>query len=131
MFLGWNRFTPHRTATDITKYRSAGRLPPAAYQGSISGLAFITGQVDLVYACSFRTDLFPSAQRQNEPVWYYKLDEIIYQGICNDMHVPLLALDYLRRKHTSFSYADELELWRPGQTRPFIEMVLNCLVRPF
>jgi hypothetical protein len=38
---------------------------------------------------------------QAEPVWYYQLDEIAYQRIRNDMHVPLLALDYLRKKNTS------------------------------
>jgi hypothetical protein len=64
---------------------------------------------------------------QTEPVWYYQLDEIVYQGIRNDVHVPLLALDYLRRKNTSFSYTDELELWRPTQPRPFIEVDLCCI----
>jgi hypothetical protein len=64
---------------------------------------------------------------QSEPRWCYKLDEIVYQGMRNDMQVPLLGLDYLRRKNRSFSYADELELWRPGQPNPFIEMDLCCI----
>jgi hypothetical protein len=62
-----------------------------------------------------------------EPVWYYQLDEIAYQGIRNDMHVPLLTLDYLRRKNKSFSYADELEIWKPNEPKPFIEIDLCCI----
>ena len=64
---------------------------------------------------------------QREPIWYYQLDEVAYQGILSDMHVPLLALDYLRRKNTSFSYTDELEVWRPNEPRPFIEIDLCCI----
>ena len=37
------------------------------------------------------------ALKQTEPAWYYQFDEVAYQGVRNDMHVPLLALDYLRR----------------------------------
>jgi len=64
---------------------------------------------------------------QAEPAWYYQLDEVVYQGIRNDMQVPLLTLDYLRRKNTSFSYADELELWKANAPRPFIEIDLCCI----
>ncbi len=63
----------------------------------------------------------------SEPGWYYQLDEIAYLGILNDSQVPLLALDYLRRQNTSFSYADELSFWRSDQPRPFIEIDLCCI----
>jgi hypothetical protein len=62
-----------------------------------------------------------------EPVWYYQLDEVVYQGLRNDMQVPLLALDYMRRGNRSFSYTDELEIWKPGERKPFIEIDLCCI----
>ncbi len=76
-----------------------------------------------------RTQTIGSKQTlgQAEPVWYYQLDEIAYLGIRNDMRVPLLALDYLRRKATSFSYAGEFELSRPNEPIPFIEIDLCCI----
>ncbi len=65
--------------------------------------------------------------QQPEPVWYYQLDEIVFQGIRNDMHIPLLTLDFLRRKNRSFSYADELEVWKPNEPKPLIEIDLCCI----
>jgi len=65
--------------------------------------------------------------REPEPVWHYQLDEVAYQGIRNDMHVPLLALDYMRKKDSRFSYADELEIYKQSSPRPFIEMDLCCI----
>ena len=48
-----------------------------------------------------------------EPQWYYKLDEIIYQGYLHNMSVPILTLDYLRRtSKTSFMYSPELDIRR-------------------
>jgi hypothetical protein len=35
------------------------------------------------------------------PLWFYKLNEIVFQGINSDMQVPLLTIDYL--KNTSKS----------------------------
>jgi hypothetical protein len=43
------------------------------------------------------------------------------------MHVPILALDYLRRNSKTFSYTDELEIWKPGKTLPLIEIDLCCI----
>lgn len=74
-----------------------------------------------------QTILSQQALKQPEPVWYYKLDEIAFQGLRNDMHVPLLTLDYLRRKNPRFAYVDEIELWKPGADRPFIEIDLCCI----
>ena len=74
-----------------------------------------------------QTILSPQSLKEPEPVWYYKLDEIAFQGLRNDMHVPLLTLDYLRRKNPRFSYVDEMELWKAGADHPFIEVDLCCI----
>jgi hypothetical protein len=65
--------------------------------------------------------------RKAEPVWYYQLDEIAYLGLRNDMHGPLLALDHLRKRHKSFSFTDELEIWKPNEETPFIEIDICCI----
>jgi hypothetical protein len=62
-----------------------------------------------------------------DPVWYYALDEIVYQGIRSDMDVPLLALDVLRRQSSSFVYMDEIEVREPEAPKPFIEIDLWCI----
>ena len=67
------------------------------------------------------------ALQAQEPKWYYQLDEIAYQGIRNDMHVPLLALDHLRKSSISFLYVDELEVALPGADHPFIEIDICCI----
>jgi len=62
-----------------------------------------------------------------EPTWYYKLDELVYQGITNNMHVPLLALDRLRRSAQSFMHADEHEFVRRSEEKPLIEVDICCI----
>lgn len=74
-----------------------------------------------------QTLLSKHSLKNDEPTWYYQLDEIAYLGLRNDMHVPILALDYLRRKSSAFSYVDELEIWKPGLSKPFIEIDLCCI----
>lgn len=51
--------------------------------------------------------------RQNpvEPEWFYKLDEAIYQGYDNDMIVPILTLNKLKKlSKESFLYVNEIEI---------------------
>lgn len=51
--------------------------------------------------------------RQNpiEPEWFYKLDEAIYQGYDNDMIVPILTLNKLKKlSKESFLYTNEIEI---------------------
>ena len=74
-----------------------------------------------------QTMLSPQSLKEPEPTWYYGLDEIAFQGLRNDMHVPLLALDYLRRKNPRFSYVDEMDLWKVDADHPFIEVDLCCI----
>jgi hypothetical protein len=64
-----------------------------------------------------------------QPSVYYQLDELVYQGLDNDMHVPTLALDALRRSaQGSFLYVDELEYRRLGEAKPLMECDLNCVI---
>ena len=72
--------------------------------------------------------LYDSALQKTEPVWHYALDEIVYQGLRNDMVVPILALDHFRRNSRSFQFADELEIRQIGSEKPFIEIDLCCIV---
>jgi hypothetical protein len=91
---------------------------------------FSVGDIDDGFACKRcrreQPILSRHAMQQPEPVWFYQLDEIAYQGLRNDMQVPLLALDFLRRKSKSFLYSDELELWESG-SKPLMEIDICCI----
>lgn len=51
-----------------------------------------------------------------EPKWYYKLDEIVYQGWSNNMVAPVLTLDVLSRScKASFEYCEEQTVFRAGK----------------
>jgi hypothetical protein len=64
-----------------------------------------------------------------QPSIYYQLDEIVYQGFSNDMHVPTLALDCLRRSaEGSFLYVEELEFRKRGEPKLLMECDLNCVI---
>jgi hypothetical protein len=64
-----------------------------------------------------------------QPSLYYQLDEIVYQGLGNNMQVPILTLDCLRRSsQSSFLYVEELAFRRPNEPKPFIECDVNCVV---
>jgi len=66
---------------------------------------------------------------RSQPSVYYQLDEIVYQGLVNDMVVPILTLDYLRRGAAgSFQYTEELEYRKPNDPKPSIECDVNCII---
>lgn len=48
----------------------------------------------------------------SNPLWLYKLPEVTYQGFFNNMEVPLLALNYLKKmsKHY-FEWIPDLDVW--------------------
>ncbi len=64
-----------------------------------------------------------------EPKWFYKLDEVLYQGVKNNMFVPLLTLSYLKRESKrSFLYVPELELRKmPNSSKPDLEIDICCI----
>jgi hypothetical protein len=65
----------------------------------------------------------------NEPSWYYKLDEVFYQGYRNGMTVPILTLSYLKsRSISSFLYCPELDVRTNAIARkPDLELDLCCI----
>jgi hypothetical protein len=64
-----------------------------------------------------------------QPSVYYQLDELVYQGLDNDMHIPTQALDTLRRSaQGSFLYVEELEYGKRGEAKPLMECDLNCVI---
>lgn len=66
-------------------------------------------------------------KKPEEPEWYYQLDEIIYQGMKHNMHVPIFALmDQKRRAREAFHYVPEIELRRTA-TAQKPEMELDFL----
>lgn len=64
-----------------------------------------------------------------ELTWFYKLDEVIYQGIANNMDLPLLTMAYLKKKaKSSFLYVPELEFRRrENQSKPELEVDICCI----
>ena len=61
------------------------------------------------------------------PAWFYKLDELIYQGYRQGMAISLLALDYLKaNSRESFTFATDREFWKPKAPKPEMEVDLFC-----
>jgi hypothetical protein len=50
-----------------------------------------------------------------EPPWFYALDEVAYQGLRSNIHVPILALAELSRSTRSFLHMPEVVVRRPGR----------------
>lgn len=64
----------------------------------------------------------------HEPGWFYKLDEIVYQFLCHNGYVTLLALDYLRGKaEESFLYAPDMEIKKRGAANVSVELDILCI----
>lgn len=67
-------------------------------------------------------------KRPDEPSWFYKLDEIVYQALRNKSTVPILTLDSLRRKtRDSFLFCSALRINRQGDQKHFIELDICCI----
>src|SRR5438094_144824 len=50
-----------------------------------------------------------------EAAWFYKLDQLILRGLQNNMQVPVLALDWLRRQsQDSFLSAADMDFFEGG-----------------
>jgi hypothetical protein len=63
-----------------------------------------------------------------EPAWFYKLDELIYQGYRQGMAVSLLALAYLKTaSQNSFTYATDREFWRSKAGKLEVEADFFCV----
>lgn len=63
----------------------------------------------------------------DEPAWFYKLDELIYQGYRQGMAVSLLALYYLKsRTQDSFTFTTDREFWSPKASKAAVEADFFC-----
>src|SRR6266702_647588 len=64
----------------------------------------------------------------NEPLWYYKLDEMVYLMMKNNGHVPLLTLNKLRlSSKESFLFCHELRIFPQEGHKAFLEMDICCI----
>jgi hypothetical protein len=64
----------------------------------------------------------------NEPSWYYKLDEIVYQMLSHDGDVPILALDAMRtQSKDSFLYSPELAIRKKDTEKWEMEIDICCI----
>lgn len=67
-------------------------------------------------------------RQPEEPAWYYKLDEIVFQGHSNNMAAPALALYYLNlTKSDSLLYTSELEFHDSDSDALVAELDIFCV----
>jgi len=67
-------------------------------------------------------------KKGDEPTWFYKLDELIYQGYRQGMAVSLLALAYLEgQSQRSFTFATDREFWKDSAEKPEMEADFLCV----
>lgn len=62
-----------------------------------------------------------------EPVWYYKIDEMVFKGLSNGMVVPLLTLYQLERRAESFLFSPDIELLDPASGKQLLELDICCI----
>jgi hypothetical protein len=71
----------------------------------------------------------PSWRYPNEPAWFYKLDEMVYQMLRNNGDVTLLTLDALSRNSKgNFQFASELSIKPEGNIKSTMEIDIPCIM---
>lgn len=92
------------------------------------------GEIDQFFVCK-RCGFNQFIQLRNwkqgkEPTWYYKLDEAVYQGVNNNMEIPLLTLSYFQKKSIkSFLFINELELKRNASDKKSEREIDICCIQ--
>lgn len=72
---------------------------------------------------------YPSWRYPNEPSWFYKLDEMVYQMLRHNGDVTLLTLDALRRESKdSFQFAPELSIKPKDAIKSTMEVDIPCIM---
>jgi hypothetical protein len=67
-------------------------------------------------------------KKGDEPAWFYKLEELVYQGYRQGAAVSLLALKYLKaHSNESFTFSTDREFWKPGASKPDLEVDFFCV----
>ena len=63
-----------------------------------------------------------------EPRWHFKLDEVLFQGLKNNMHVTVLTLNKLLQGcKRSFIYIPEIEMFYNNDIKSKKEVDICCL----
>lgn len=93
---------------------------------------FAVGEVTQEFRCKRcgRSQVYTKThwKAPHQPSWFFKLDELVYQGYRQNMAVPLLALDYLRSKGSeNFSFCTDREFWEAGESRAAAEADFFCV----
>jgi hypothetical protein len=72
----------------------------------------------------FKTQVYRS-----NPLWLYKLPEVLFQGFAHNMHVPLLTLYYLKRKSQQcFEWIPDSDVfWVAGSEEKHRNVDILCL----
>jgi hypothetical protein len=64
----------------------------------------------------------------NEPAWFYKLDEIVYQALRHNSGAPILTLAALKRgAKESFLFCPELRITPQHESKHFMELDICCI----
>lgn len=72
---------------------------------------------------------YPSWHYPNEPSWFYKLDEMVYQMLRHNGDVTLLTLDALARESKgSFQFAPELNIKPQSAAKWTLEIDTACIM---
>lgn len=95
---------------------------------------YAVGQFGRTFTCNRcdTTQVYTSKhwKKPEEPQWYYRLAEVVYQGYAHDMIVPILT-SYRLLKHAqeSFIFTPELEFRKnPLAEKPDFEVDICCVV---
>ncbi|WP_433968018.1 hypothetical protein [Tunturiibacter gelidiferens] len=65
----------------------------------------------------------------NEPLWFYKLDEMVYLMLENNGHVPLLTLNKLSvSSQESFLFRPELRITPKSSEEAYLEVDICCIM---
>jgi hypothetical protein len=93
---------------------------------------FSVGEITQEFKCKRcgRTQIYTKAnwKMPDEPAWFYKLDELVYQGYRQGMAVSLLALNFLKLQSSeNFSFVTDREFWKAGAAKADAEIDLSCV----
>jgi hypothetical protein len=109
------------------------------YRGLILGCAycanvdwFSIGEITHQFTCRRcgKTQQYTktSWKHPEEPSWFYKMDELVYQALFNNSMVPVLTLNaILKESKESFLFCPELRISLKGQKKHFMELDICCI----
>ncbi len=106
-------------------FSTATSTVPSPPGGSSSNADCAPGRLSTAWKISVRGSAASGADNRtrsrraawkgpDEPEWFYALDEVAYQGLTSNIHVPILALAELSRSTRSFLHMPEAVVHRSG-----------------